>query len=287
MRSIYRSPQAKEAVLTLYDEQMQDLQIPYEDLYVNTSFGRTHVIECGNKDGKSLLVLHGGNVTTAYNLQACAFLLDRFHIFAPDTIGQPGKSAETSLSAWNSDYGEWATEVIEGLGFPSMACLGGSFGAGILVKAMSFAPDLVERAVLLVPSAIRNAAGPVLLRMAVPLLLYQLTGREDLFDRALRTISEDESSITEEMTETARVSLDCAKLRSLMPRNESARSMRQYQNPVLVMAAEKDNLFPGEEVLRRAKEVWPQSYRYLLRDRGHIHTMTDEEKSMIITFLLR
>lgn len=52
---------------------------------------------------KPLLVFHGGNATTAYNLNDCKFLLNDFHIYAVHIIGHPGKSAEVSLSPRNQD----------------------------------------------------------------------------------------------------------------------------------------------------------------------------------------
>ena len=87
----------------------------------------------------------------------CGFLFRDFHIYAVDTIGHPGKSAEVSLSARNYDYGKWAGEVISGLGYRSIRCFGGSYGAGIIVKTMCAVPKMVERAVLYVPSGIKNA----------------------------------------------------------------------------------------------------------------------------------
>lgn len=85
---------------------------------------------------------------------------------------------------------------------------------------------------------------------------------------------------------TARSSIDNAKIKSVMPQNESCRNLCKYQNPVLVMAAEKDCLFPAKDVLLKAKKVWRQSERYLLKDRGHINELTNEEKKMIIDFLV-
>ena len=93
MKSIYRNETAKKAVLDLYDAQLRDLN--HEDLYVETSFGKTHLIETGDFSAKPLLLFHGGNATTAYNLKYCQFLLDNFHIYAVDTIGHPGKKRET------------------------------------------------------------------------------------------------------------------------------------------------------------------------------------------------
>lgn len=155
-KTIYRSEKAKQQILSLYDKQLQNLQIKYADIYVETTFGKTHLIECGNLTAKPLLIFHGGNATTAYNLGYCDFLLKGFHIYAVDTIGHPGKSAEASLSPYNQSYGKWAIEVIEALKYDKILCFGGSFGAGILVKAMCVAPERIEKSVLLVPAAIKT-----------------------------------------------------------------------------------------------------------------------------------
>ena len=149
--SIYKSQKGKEEILALYDEQLKRLETAYKDLWVSTSFGKTHLIETGNLEGIPLLVFHGGNATTAYNLLFCNFLMKDFHIYAVDSIGHPGKSAEVSLSPNNYNYGKWAGEMIEALGYDSICCFGGSFGAGILSKTMCVAPDKVKRAVLYVP----------------------------------------------------------------------------------------------------------------------------------------
>lgn len=55
----------------LYDRQMESLKLSYTDLYIDTSFGKTHLIACGSQTGKPLLVFHGGNATPAYNLKYC------------------------------------------------------------------------------------------------------------------------------------------------------------------------------------------------------------------------
>ena len=105
MKSIYKSKEGKNRILELYDSQLNRLSVPWKDIYVQTSFGRTHLIETGNPEGEPLLVFHGGNATTAYNLLCCDFLFDDFHIYAVDMIGHPGKSVEVSLPASGYAYG--------------------------------------------------------------------------------------------------------------------------------------------------------------------------------------
>ncbi|MBR3364037.1 MAG: hypothetical protein IKG53_04110, partial [Solobacterium sp.] len=82
MKTIYNSEAGKRKILALYDEQLKRLDRTYQDVYVNTFFGRTHLIETGTLTKEPLLVFHGGNATTAYNLLACDFLMDDFHIYA-------------------------------------------------------------------------------------------------------------------------------------------------------------------------------------------------------------
>ena len=53
----------------------------------------------------------------------------------------------------------------------------------------------------------------------------------------------------------------------------------------LVMGAERDCLFPGAGVIERAEKIIPNCKTYLLRGRGHMHFLTDEEKKMIVDFL--
>lgn len=90
--SIYKSQKGREKSLALYDRQLSKSGKSFLDIYVETSFGKTHIVETGNRNGSPLLVFHGGNSTSAYNLLMCRFLLEDFHIYAVDIIGHPGKS---------------------------------------------------------------------------------------------------------------------------------------------------------------------------------------------------
>lgn len=53
------------------------------------------------------------------------------------------------------------------------------------------------------------------------------------------------------------------------------------------MAAEKDCLFRAKGVLSRAKEIIENVSTYLLEWRGHMNSLAEDEKQMIIEFLMR
>ena len=282
---IYKSEIGKNAILSLYDKQLERLNKPYKDLYVETLFGKTHLIETGNMSGVPLLVFHGGNATTAYNLLFCDFLMNDFHIFAVDTIGHPGKSDETSLSPNNYDYGKWASEVIESLGFEKISCFGGSFGAGILAKTMCVSPEKINRAVLYVLSGIKNAPAINSISMMFPMIMYWITHKDKWLKKCMLPMAVTEDNITTDIYETAKLSIEHSKVKTGMPSNVSAEYMNNCKASILVMAAEKDCLFPAKGVILRAEQIIKNCTTYLLEGRGHMSNLTKSEKQMIVDFL--
>lgn len=283
--TIYKSTKGKEEILQLYDQQLERLNVPFSDKYVSTSFGDTHLIETGNMQGIPLLVFHGGNATTAYNLLFCDFLMPDFHIYAVDSIGHPGKSAEVSLSPRNYDYGKWASEVITAIGYESMRCFGGSFGAGILTKTMCVSPEKVRRAVLYVPSGIKNAPAINSISMMFPMIMYWMTHKDKWLKKCMLPMAITEENITEDIYQTAKLSINHSKVKTGMPSNVSKKAMGECKAPTLVMAAEKDCLFPAKGVIPRAKKILPNCTTYLVKGRGHMSILTEEEKKMITDFL--
>ncbi|MCR5167272.1 MAG: alpha/beta hydrolase [Oscillospiraceae bacterium] len=283
--SIYRSLEGKEKILSLYDAQLKRLKEPHSDIMIDTSFGKTHLIKTGDPDGIPLLVFHGGNATTAYTLLSCDFLMKDFLIYAADTIGHPGKSEEVSLSPGNYDYGKWAGEIITGLGFESMACFSGSFGAGIIAKLMCVCPGKVKRAVLYIPSGINNAPAVSNIRMLMPMIAYRITHEDKWLKRCIMPLAITEDNITDDLYETAKLSITYSRVKTGMPGNVSEKLIGQCTAPTLVMAAEKDCMFPAGRVIPRAEKIIKNCTTYLLKDRGHMNFLTDGEKQMIVDFL--
>lgn len=70
-----------------------------------------------------------------------------------------------------------------------------------------------------------------------------------------------------------------------MPGNIAGKDMKNCKAPTLVMAGEKDCLFPAKRVLPRAEQIIENVTTYLLVGRGHMSRLTEAEKQMIIEFL--
>ena len=248
-RQVYKTEEGRQASISLYEEQLRLLDTPYSDIYIDTDFGKTHLIEIGKTTGKPLLVFHGGNTTTAYNLYLFRFLLEEFHIYAVDTIGHPGKSAEIILSANSLSYGQWASQVVNRLGFTEMSVLGCSYGGGIVGKLIEVSPEKIERAVLVVPSGIKNDVSVSILTMLFDLFAYRLTKNESyLIKTALYlTATSDQSSLDEHILTVLKDSFDHVKMRTGMPSNISKKRSFSIQCTDIGDGCRKGLLFPGKE----------------------------------------
>ncbi len=283
--SIYKSQKGRERSLALYDRQLLKSGKSFSDIYVRTSFGKTHIVEIGNSNETPLLVFHGGNSTSAYNLLMCRFLLEDFHVYAVDIIGHPGKSDEVCLSHRGYDYGKWASEVIEKLGYDKMPCFGGSFGGGVLAKLMCVAPEKVERTVLVVPAGINNALPVSSIKMMIPLLQYHITKKEKYLIKTALYMALDKTVLDEDTLDTVKDSFDNVKTKVGMPTNIQEKRLSGYHAPTLVIASEKDCLFPAKKVLSRAKQIFANCRNYELKGSGHIHVLPPNIKNAIIDFL--
>ena len=286
MKKVYKSKQSEALMMELYDKQLKSLNITHEDLYVETRFGKTHILKIGNPDGKPLLFFHGGNSTAPHNLERFPVLLDRFCVYAVDIIGHPGKSSQTVLSHKSMDYGWWASDVITDLGFSKMCCVGNSFGAGVIVKLMCAAPEKVEKSVLIVPSGIANMSTfSLVLSMGIPMVLYVLTKNEKWLIRALMPMAIEEKHIDDATYEMVKYTFEHVAVKAGMPSNVSAEDLRNYTAPTFLIPAENDHLFPGEKVVESAKKMISNLKIHMLEDLGHLCMIPDDVMDMIEQFI--
>lgn len=283
---VYKSPKSEQIIRDLYNDQVASLNIEYEDMYVDTRFGKTHLIKTGNPNGKPIILFHGGNSTAPCYLKDFLVLRNRYLLYAPDTMGHPGKSAQTVLSAKNLEYGEWASDVIDGLGYKQMICMGGSYGGGVLAKLMCVAPQKISKAIMIVPSGICNVStANILLKLGIPMIMYIMTKSEKWLKKAILPMAVDESEIEESTLIMVRNSFEHVRVKAGMPSNVKESEMKNYNAPTLLIAGEKDVLFPGERVIDRAKILIPNLKTYLMVGSGHMSILSSDKHKYIIKMM--
>jgi pimeloyl-ACP methyl ester carboxylesterase len=254
--TIYKSSEGEVRILHLYDGFQKSLGVRLNDRMVNTRFGGTHVLVAGPEQGPPAVITHGGNSITPQGLRGLLPLLKqrRYRVYAPDTIGHPGKSAQVRLSARDQSYGQWLNDILDGLGLDRATFIGGSFGAGALLRLAAYAPQRITKMALLVPSGIVAVPlSSMVFRITLPYLLYLLQPSRKRLYRAVQWMGSD---IDDDVLQLIEAVFQHVRVAAEMPRPATKAELLNYTAPTLVIAAEKDAMFPGEAVTKRAKEIF-------------------------------
>jgi pimeloyl-ACP methyl ester carboxylesterase len=239
----------------LYDRARDRLPFPTESRMVPTRFGDTHVLIAGPADAPPVVALQGGNVVNPLTLAWLGPLVEQFRVYAPDTIGQPGKTVGGRVSANDASLGHWVVDVMDALGLRSAAFVGASYGAGVFLRLASVAPDRVERAVLVVPAGLTGTPVRSMLILAAGYLGYRALRRRSLAAATVRQLAGPNPDPL--MVESTALAFGGTELDTEMPRNATPDELRRLTAPVMVFAAEHDPLFPPARVLPAARGAFP------------------------------
>ena len=253
-KSIYRSSEGKKTLLNLYDKHLNNLNVPFEDIFIQTRYGKTHVVNIGKKGSVPLICLHGGNSNTPDMLVSNLPMAEKFNIFAVDLIGHPGKSDETRLSSDDLSYGFWLLDVIDSLQFETTNIFSGSFGAGIAIRLGTVAPKRVNKMSLIVPSGIANGSLKDKSKLMIPYIRYKIRPTGQNLIRLCTTIM---TRFDEERIELLQAIFKHMNINPKMPRPAYNGELDNLTAPIMVIAAKNDILFPASRVIPRAKEIFP------------------------------
>jgi pimeloyl-ACP methyl ester carboxylesterase len=139
--SIYKTPEGEAEIRMLYDEALAGLRPGYESLTVATRLGDTHVIALGAEGAPPAVFLPGNNALNPTCLKWFLPLAERHRLYAPDIVGHPGLSAQTSPSPKGDGHAFWLEDVLDVLGLERAPLVGLSYGAAIAIRTMGVAPS--------------------------------------------------------------------------------------------------------------------------------------------------
>jgi pimeloyl-ACP methyl ester carboxylesterase len=147
--SLYSTPDGYTAMMEWYDRALRYTSIPFQSITVPTRYGDTHMIAAGPESAPPIILLHGMEGNAASWRHQLIGLADRYRLYALDIIGSAGKSAPVRLSHDNDEHGAWLNDVLNELKLERANLVGISNGSWLILKFAAYAPERVERAVLM------------------------------------------------------------------------------------------------------------------------------------------
>ena len=124
----YKSADGYNAIMSWYEQALESIDAPLTSKYVETRFGRTHMLVCGAEDAPALFLIPGTAGCAPLWRRQFAALSKHFRVYALDVIGQPGRSEANTLSILNDDVVVWLKDVMDGLNLEKAHFAGNSVG---------------------------------------------------------------------------------------------------------------------------------------------------------------
>lgn len=252
--SVYKNEQGRQLMATWYQRYLDKLTHPVEFRRVETSFGHTNVLLTGPVDAPPLLSFHGVMASAPSSLSLMEPMIPHFRVIYPDTIGQPGRSAETYMPLRGDSYGRWAAEVMDGMGLDRVACFGVSMGGYIALKLAQSAPQRIKALSLYVPGGVVNTGLWDGLRLSWSSLALYLWPN----DKRVRALFDELFTGMDPLSlEYYRDSMTNLRMDRRLPELCPDEAFRNLLAPVQVFAAELDVLFPAQALIQRARRLFP------------------------------
>jgi len=279
--SIYKSPQVKARFMEIYDAKMKEWPVPYESLYVDTSYGQVHVIISGPEDAPPMLLLHASGVPAwswKYNVEQ---LSQCYRTYAIDLIGDAGRSEYDSLDNRmrdGQDEAELYAEISDQLGVGQAYVVGASEGGFIGTQYALHAPERVEKLVLLGPMGYSGATQSVF-----RIMFAQFFPLKSIQESTFRWAFSDDPKLGQEFGEWFRLVMTGLKPVKVAPLPLKPEQRQRIQVPVLMVLGKRDNLV-GDPAKATALVQDIPDIRVEVLDTGHL--VGAEQPQQVNTLIL-
>ena len=283
MTSLFKTEKGKEEILSLYDQKLDELNIEFEYLKIDSSFGETNVIATGLPSNSPIILVHGSNGCAPIALETYPNLSKNFRVYAIDVLAQPNKSAETRLDMKDDSYGKWVNEIIDSLKIENVIMVGFSFGGLVILKALEFNESKIKEVYLSAPAYIVNG-NPLqaLFKIFIPMQRFIKTKKVKYVEKFLSEVftERDEFAIKYLSKVFLHFTMDFTPVPII-----SSEKAKLIKTPITLIAAENDILFPGNKMIKRASKIFPTLKSVKLIE-GSKHVQNKKQNELIEKIIL-
>jgi pimeloyl-ACP methyl ester carboxylesterase len=264
MGAIYRTEAGGQRLQERYRQDLAQVPVPAEQLYVPTREGETFVLACGPEQAPPLVLLHGSGANSSHWFADLPAWSRHFRVYSVDLVGEPGLSAPSRPDLGTESSALWLDDVFEALGLEQAALVGLSLGGWTALDYAIRRPGRVARISVGCPGGV-GAQRQWRILGAGLLMLCGRRGRE-LSARYLVGLDRtgDQAVLDEIM----------AVFTQFRPRTEtlpvfSDDALRGLELPIQVTVGERDRMFDSARTARRFAECVPHAQVRVLPGVGH------------------
>lgn len=252
---VYKNEHCMDKMHAFYDKALTSLEVDYKELYIDTTYGKSHMLIVGDENKTPIFTLHGGNGISPLNIRLFMPLLEKYCIIAPDVIGMPGKSAPyRNLNTNKDDYGIWICEIMDYMKLDKVLFAVSSYSAAMMLSLAKVAPEKIEKAMLLVPSGI--AHGPILpmmSKMAIPFMKYYFKPTPAALTGIVNVMVSEGDDLWCEFLD---LMMSSYKMEMRAPKEFSRKELEKFHSDLIIFASNDDIFFPAIKVFVKAEKIF-------------------------------
>jgi pimeloyl-ACP methyl ester carboxylesterase len=282
--AIYNSPEVKSRFIEMYDLKMEKWPVPYEDIFIDTEYGKVHVIVSGPKEAPPVILLHASGVGGWSWLHNARGLTEHFRIYAIDTLGDAGKSELYNRDHYPQDglaQAELCSQITEKLGIKEAFVIGASEGGFTGSNYALYSPKRVKKLVLLGPMGYSGTTESVF-----RIIFIQFFPLKSVQNNTIPWAFGDDPKVLESVNEWFKLMMTGTFPQKARPVTFTAEQRQRLRIPILMILGKNDNLVGDPEKTKKLVRDIP-NVRIETLETGHLIGVEQPEKvnSLIIEFL--
>jgi len=258
-----------------YNKSLELWPVEYSTYYVNTAQGKTHIIESGNKTAPSLILLHGGSMSSTMWYPNVMEWSKNYRVICVDILGDKNKSIPQIEFIDRPSYALWLKDVLDTLQIKKADIVGLSYGALNVVNFLLFYPEIVNRVVLMSPAATYVPFDSKFYTHAFG-MVKNPSGVQSFLNWIFDDRFKPHPFIAEQLVAAmnwVEPSKSTAPKENGFPYVFTDEELASIRNPILLMFGENEVMYNVDEAYKRAENSSPCMTVELVEEVGHLMSM--------------
>jgi pimeloyl-ACP methyl ester carboxylesterase len=273
---LWKNQSAYQRMQNFYDRELANITVPYSTCYIDTRYGKTHVLTAGNPENPPLVFWHGMNASILGWINEINAFSDEYFVVAADCPGDTGRSAPNRMNRKTMQHGEWAADVLNAVGIQSAYHVGISGGGWLILKLANVAPEKIKAAVLMSTGGFINVDIKILFKM-LPLMM--ILPPKKLVPRFIKLMGVPNREPSAGELETFELIFDFKSERGVPALPDA--ELQKLTAPTMLLMGEYESAFkPPAKVIERAQKTLPNLLSAEILQ-GVAHGMNGENPELV------
>ncbi|WP_257985857.1 alpha/beta fold hydrolase [Bacillus sp. M6-12] len=264
--------------MNAYDESLKLWPVSYTEHFIETSFGLTNVIECGNPELPPLVLLHGASMSSTMWYPNVENYSSEYRVFAVDIMGDKNKSVPAKEFTNRRGHAKWLEEVLDKLNIQKANFVALSYGGLNLINFLVHAPNRANRVVVMSPAETFVHFTPEFYTYA-----FGMIQNKEGVEKFLNWIFEDRYTVKEQIANqliAGMMWLDTKRggkpKKTGFPYVFTDQELSSIKTPLLLLLGEYEVMYDPIQVMERSK-IMPNITSKIVEGAGHLMSLEAPE----------